>query len=109
MSLVAFCFMGGGGLGTAIGGRIIGTYRLERLFWVYGLALLITLLLSYVLIRDHVVEENELLEQVVQLRTIKNEAIDQLSLMRCPTAFSRPSMVSSNMGNISRIILMLRV
>jgi predicted MFS family arabinose efflux permease len=64
MSLVAFCFMGGGGLGTAIGGKIIGTYGLEKLFWVYGIALLITWLLSYALIRDHVVEENELLEQV---------------------------------------------
>ncbi|MEJ2586312.1 MAG: MFS transporter [Deltaproteobacteria bacterium] len=65
MSLVAFCFMGGGGLGTAIGGRIIGIYGLERLFWVYGMALLITWLLSYGFIRDHVVEENEVLEQVV--------------------------------------------
>ena len=64
MSLVAFCFMGGGGLGTAIGGKIIGTYGLEKLFLLYGLALLITWLLSYALIRDHVVEENELLEQV---------------------------------------------
>jgi predicted MFS family arabinose efflux permease len=62
MSLVAFCFVGGGGLGTAIDGKIIGTYGLEKLFWVYGLALFITLLLSYALIRDHVVEENELLE-----------------------------------------------
>jgi len=31
---------------------------------VYGLALLVTWLLSYALIRDHVVEEDELLEQV---------------------------------------------
>ncbi|MBW2050342.1 MAG: hypothetical protein JRJ09_17700 [Deltaproteobacteria bacterium] len=64
MSLVAFCFMGGAGLGTAIGGKIIGSYSLERLFLVYGLALLVTWLLSYALIRDHVVEEDELLEQV---------------------------------------------
>ena len=64
MSLVAFCFMGGGGLGTAVGGKIIGTYGMEKLFLAYGLALLITWLLSYALIRDHVVEENELLEQV---------------------------------------------
>ena len=64
MSLVAFCFMGGGGLGTAIGGKIIISYGLEKLFLVYGLALLVTWLLSYALIRDHVVEENESLEQV---------------------------------------------
>jgi len=65
IALVAFCFIGGGGLGTAIGGKIIGTYGLEKLFWVYGIALFVTWLLSYTLIRDHVVEENELLEQVV--------------------------------------------
>ncbi len=65
MSLVAFCFMGGGGLGTAMGGKIIAMYGLEKLFPVYGLALLITWLLSYALIRDHVVEEDEALEQVV--------------------------------------------
>ena len=56
--------MGGGGLGTAMGGETIISYGLEKLFLVYGLALLITWLLSYALIRDHVVEENELLEQV---------------------------------------------
>ncbi|MCG6881409.1 MAG: MFS transporter [Deltaproteobacteria bacterium] len=65
MSLVAFCFMGGGGLGTAIGAKIIYKYGMERLFLVYGVALFITWLLSYVLIRDHVVEENELLERVM--------------------------------------------
>lgn len=44
--------MGEGGLGTAIGGKIIGSYSLERLYLVYGLALLVTWLLSYALIRD---------------------------------------------------------
>jgi hypothetical protein len=57
--------MGGGGLGTAIGAKIIYKYGMERLFLVYGVALFITWLLSYVLIRDHVVEENELLERVM--------------------------------------------
>lgn len=52
MSLVAFCFMGGGGLGTAIGGRVINLYGLNTLFTIYGLMLAITLLLSYVLIND---------------------------------------------------------
>lgn len=52
MSLVAFCFMGGGGFGTAIGGRIISGYGINSLFITYGLLLLFTLLLSYILIRD---------------------------------------------------------
>jgi len=52
MSLVAFCFMGGGGIGTAIGGKLINRYGLENLYIIYGVALVITLLLSFVLIRD---------------------------------------------------------
>ena len=52
MSLVAFCFMGGGGVGTAIGGKIIVSYSLDSLFIIYGLALLVTLGLSFLLIRD---------------------------------------------------------
>jgi predicted MFS family arabinose efflux permease len=52
MSLVAFCFMGGGGVGTAIGGRIIALYSLNNLFIIYGLALIVTLILSFFLIRD---------------------------------------------------------
>jgi predicted MFS family arabinose efflux permease len=56
MSLVAFCFMGGGGVGTALGGRIISGAGLGTLFMVYGLALVATLLLSLVLIRGEVVD-----------------------------------------------------
>ncbi|MFZ3101542.1 MAG: MFS transporter [Desulfitobacteriaceae bacterium] len=41
MSLVAFCFMGGGGIGTAIGGRIIAASSFERLFTIYGTGLLL--------------------------------------------------------------------
>jgi predicted MFS family arabinose efflux permease len=55
MSLVAFCFMGGGGVGTALGGKIIAAAGLEGIFMVYGLALVVTLLLSLVLIRGEVV------------------------------------------------------
>lgn len=39
MSLVAFCFMGGGGIGTAIGGRIVASSSFERLFTIYGAGL----------------------------------------------------------------------
>lgn len=52
MSLVAFCFMGGGGVGTAIGGKIIISYSLNSLFIIYGFALIVTLVLSFLLIRD---------------------------------------------------------
>ena len=67
MSLVAFFFMGGGGIGTAIGGRLIADSGLERLFIVYGIALVLTLLASFLLIRDHVVEEDEKKEEVGNL------------------------------------------
>jgi predicted MFS family arabinose efflux permease len=40
-SLVAFCFMGGGGIGTAIGGRIVATSGFERLFTFYSVGLLL--------------------------------------------------------------------
>jgi predicted MFS family arabinose efflux permease len=52
MSLVAFCFMGGGGLGTAIGGKVITLYGINTLFAIYGSLLLLTLLLSYAIIKD---------------------------------------------------------
>ena len=59
MSLVAFCFMGGGGIGTAIGGAIIASTRYETFYLIYGIALIVTLILSYVLIRDKVVDADE--------------------------------------------------
>jgi predicted MFS family arabinose efflux permease len=53
MSLVAFCFMGGGGIGTAIGGKMISSVGIDKLFLVYGAALAVTLILSAFLIKDH--------------------------------------------------------
>ena len=41
MSLVAFCFMGGGGIGTAIGGRIVAASSFENLYTIYGIGLLL--------------------------------------------------------------------
>jgi predicted MFS family arabinose efflux permease len=55
MSLVAFCFMGGGGIGTAIGGKIAALYGLPAVFQVYGAALAVTLVLSFILITGPVV------------------------------------------------------
>ena len=39
MSLVAFCFMGGGGVGTAIGGKIIASAGYHNFYGLYGLLL----------------------------------------------------------------------
>lgn len=64
MSLVAFCMMGGGGVGTALGGLMIHRWGLGNLFLVYGAALLAAWLLSFALIRQGVVEENELALEV---------------------------------------------
>jgi predicted MFS family arabinose efflux permease len=40
MSLVAACFMGGGGVGTAIGGKLIKVYGFSDFFLYYGIALI---------------------------------------------------------------------
>lgn len=50
MSLVAFCFMGGGGVGTAIGGRLLKTSSFEAFFFYYGLALLVLTVLAGLLV-----------------------------------------------------------
>ena len=67
MSLVAFFFMGGGGIGTAIGGRVIAAVGLSNLFLINGIALIATLFLSFVMMRDHVVKPNESLEKIGNL------------------------------------------
>jgi MFS family permease len=55
MSLVAFCFMGGGGIGTAVGAGIIAAYGISNLSLAYAAALFLTLFMSFVLIRGQVV------------------------------------------------------
>ena len=65
MSLVAFCFMGGGGLGTALGGTLIAKWGMGSLFAAYGVALLLTCLLSFALIGRTVIEETRLAPQKV--------------------------------------------
>ena len=51
MSLVAFCFMGGGGVGTAVGGKLINSVGFETFFSYYGIALLILIFLAGVLVK----------------------------------------------------------
>jgi len=46
MSLVAFFFMGGGGVGTAIGGRLINGFGYQNFFSYYGIALLVLTVLA---------------------------------------------------------------
>jgi predicted MFS family arabinose efflux permease len=58
MSLVAFCFMGGGGLGTAIGSRIVGSSSLLTLFTVYGVGLL-ALIFAVLLVKKSFVIQND--------------------------------------------------
>jgi len=49
MSLVAFCFMGGGGIGTAIGGKIVAESSFENLYTIYGIGLfLVTISVLFV-------------------------------------------------------------
>ena len=52
MSLVAFCFMGSGGVGTAIGGRLIAGHGMESVFVIYGAGLVVALLLVLLLLRE---------------------------------------------------------
>lgn len=51
MSLVAFCFMGGGGIGTAIGGKFIASASYPSFFSLYGALLAGLLVLAALVIR----------------------------------------------------------
>lgn len=43
-SMVAFFFMGGGGLGTALGGQIVGSFGMNTLFIAYSLGLVLVII-----------------------------------------------------------------
>ncbi len=51
MSLVAACFMGGGGIGTAIGQRLIKVYGFDQFFLYYGIALAALIVTAIFLVR----------------------------------------------------------
>lgn len=51
MSLVAFCFMGSGGIGTAIGGKLISSMGYESLYGAYGVALMVLVLIARKLVQ----------------------------------------------------------
>jgi predicted MFS family arabinose efflux permease len=52
MSLVAFCFMGGGGVGTAIGGKVISSLGYARFYGLYGLFLLGLVIITRIIVRE---------------------------------------------------------
>ncbi|MBU4276965.1 MAG: MFS transporter [Proteobacteria bacterium] len=66
MSLVAFCFMGGGGLGTALGGVVIQHEGFSGLFLIYGGGLFVSWLLSFALIRHQIIQTDELALEVAE-------------------------------------------
>lgn len=51
MSLVAFFFMGAGGLGTAIGGQFIKLWGYPQFFLTYGAGLFLLLLISVLIVK----------------------------------------------------------
>jgi predicted MFS family arabinose efflux permease len=52
MSLVAFCFMGGGGVGTAIGEKVISSMGYARFYGLYGVLLLGLTIISRIIVRE---------------------------------------------------------
>ena len=51
-SLVAFCFMGGGGVGTAVGSKVVGACGYPTLFLSFGIGLVLLVVLTRVLMSD---------------------------------------------------------
>jgi predicted MFS family arabinose efflux permease len=52
MSLVAFCFMGGGGVGTAIGGRVISSMGYAQFYILFGILLLGLLMAARMVVKE---------------------------------------------------------
>ena len=57
MSLVAFFFMGGGGLGTALGSRIVQSSSMRTLFIVYDIGLLLLIFAVIVIKKSFIIEK----------------------------------------------------
>jgi len=52
MSLVAFCFKGGGGVGTAIGGKIIGSAAYAYFHLLFGIFLAGLVVIARITVRE---------------------------------------------------------
>ena len=63
MSLVAFCFKGGGGVGTAIGGGLIKAAGFASFFCVFGIALLVLAAVAWFAVQPASVPRQEIREQ----------------------------------------------
>jgi predicted MFS family arabinose efflux permease len=63
MSLVAFAFMGGGGIGTALGGRLIGAGGFAWLYGIYSIALAVLLVFAVAVVRDPASEAQKLVSR----------------------------------------------
>ncbi|MGA2974291.1 MAG: MFS transporter [Spirochaetia bacterium] len=66
MSLVAFAFMGGGGIGTAIGGRLISARGFTVFYGAYSLALAVLTVLAVIVARDAGSEHQKLVSSRVE-------------------------------------------
>lgn len=60
MSLIAFFFMGGGGLGTALGSRIVQSSSFTTLFAIYGSGLVLVILAVLLIKKSFTVEKPKL-------------------------------------------------
>lgn len=65
MSLVAFCFMGGGGIGTAVGGRLLKAHGFATFFSYYAVALIILTIIAGLLV---VTEANSIVPSQEELK-----------------------------------------
>lgn len=64
---MAFCFIGGGGVGTALGVEIASAYGFPSLFLIYGVMLGITLCLSFFLIKTPGLSPLPVMQAAVEL------------------------------------------
>jgi len=64
MSLISFCFMGGGGIGTAIGGKVIDVFTFDLFYLYYGLTLLVLAALASVWVNAQAISKTQVVNKV---------------------------------------------
>jgi predicted MFS family arabinose efflux permease len=64
MSLVAACFMGGGGIGTAIGGILINVYGFNDFFLYFGTAFIVLVIVTAMLIKIKEIPVNNAMKSI---------------------------------------------
>ncbi|MHB1042531.1 MAG: MFS transporter [Eubacteriales bacterium] len=63
MSLVVFCFMGGGGVGTALGGKVIDAFSFNLFYLYYGLTLLVLAALASVWVNTQAISKPQVVNK----------------------------------------------